>query len=201
MPISNSALISIDMQNDFVLPDGTMCTEGALEMVPALSTLIEKYRQQKRPIVHVVRLYNQDGSNADMCRRARLQNGESLVIPESYGAQIVDGLLPDYIGMDCELLLEEGVQFISEKEIILYKPRWSAFFQTDLHYILQEWSVNTLAIAGTWFFNCVHQTIYDGSSYDYHTIAVRDCIAGLDAKGCEGLKRVECEVVASKELR
>src|SRR5690606_37778357 len=58
-----SALLTIDMQRDF-LP----AVAGTAEVLPAIRQLTAAFRATGRPIVHVVRLYLPDGSNADLCR-------------------------------------------------------------------------------------------------------------------------------------
>lgn len=194
------ALVSIDMQNDFVLPSGSVTTQGAFAMTPTLIELVRVFRAKGLPVVHVVRLYEQDGSNADICRRARLEAGDSLLVPGSVGAEVVDGLLPEQVSMDFELLVRTGVQRLSGAEVILYKPRWSAFFQTELDTLLRGWGVDTVAVAGTWFPNCVRQTLYDATSFDYRAIAVRDCIAGMREGDDEGLERAGCSVLESVEF-
>jgi hypothetical protein len=45
-------------------------------------------------IIHVIRLYNADGSNADLCRRKSIESGKQLVTPETDGAELMDELKP-----------------------------------------------------------------------------------------------------------
>jgi len=89
-----SALLTIDLQRDF-LSDGPYHIAGTTEVLPAVRRLVEAYRAAKRPIVHAVRLYLPDGSNADLCRRALLASGASIVLPGSPGSQLADTLTGD----------------------------------------------------------------------------------------------------------
>jgi hypothetical protein len=79
--ISKSALITIDTQNDFTLDGGPVQIGGTLEVLPRMAVLLERYRQNRLPIIHVVRLYLPDGSNADLCRREMIEQGRRIVAP------------------------------------------------------------------------------------------------------------------------
>lgn len=81
-----SALLTIDVQEDFARQ-----ISGTRECVPAMRRVVDAYRQQGLPIIHVVRLYLADGTNADLCRR----DMRGVVTPGSDGAEIVEELKPD----------------------------------------------------------------------------------------------------------
>ena len=46
------------------------------------------------PIVHLVRLYRPDGSNADACRRLAIEEGLRVLMPGSCGAELVPEINP-----------------------------------------------------------------------------------------------------------
>ena len=54
---ANSALLCIDMQNDFVLPQADYAIPGTHEVAPAVALLANHFRTAGRPIYHAVRLY------------------------------------------------------------------------------------------------------------------------------------------------
>ena len=60
---SHSALLTIDVRNDFALPGAPAVIPGAFEVVPAIRDLVHAFRKSEIPIVHVVRVYKPDGSN------------------------------------------------------------------------------------------------------------------------------------------
>src|SRR5437870_3959574 len=102
----NSALLTIDMQRDFALPSEPTHVPGSLEAVPKMRVVLDAFRKANRPIVHVVRLYLPDGSNAEPSRRAHLQAGNRLVCPGTSGAELVDELKADpSIKLNADLLL------------------------------------------------------------------------------------------------
>ncbi|WP_083465778.1 cysteine hydrolase family protein [Salidesulfovibrio brasiliensis] len=197
---NSCALVIVDMQNDFVLPEGTAASAEALAILPKTLVLAEGFRSLGCPIAHVIRLYRQDGSNAEGCRKTMLQSGTELVVPKTWGAQVVEGLLPDGTKVNHSELLYGEPLTISDKESILYKPSWSAFFKSQLEWRLLENLSDTVVIAGTWFPNCIRQTIYDAISLGYRPVAVRDCIAGITDKDCDDLEKVGCSVMTAAEV-
>src|SRR5215831_18910284 len=46
-----TALLVIDMQNDFLLPDAPVPTAGGLELVPVIADLAQRARQAGAPVI------------------------------------------------------------------------------------------------------------------------------------------------------
>jgi hypothetical protein len=65
-------------------------------------------------------------------RRAAIEAGAQVAAPNSDGANIPDVLLPRAVDLDCESLLAGRPQEVGPNEVIMFKPRWSAFYRTDL---------------------------------------------------------------------
>ncbi|MEN3538177.1 isochorismatase family cysteine hydrolase [Microbispora sp. ZYX-F-249] len=168
---SRSALLTIDLQRDFVAG-----IAGTAEALPAVRRLTHAFRQAGRPIVHIVRLYLPDGSNADLCRRTL----RGTVNPHSPGSRLADGLAPGSV-LDPDLLLAGHAQEVGPDEHILYKPRWSAFFRTRLLEHLAERAVSTVVVAGCNYPNCPRSTLVDATERDLRTVAVRDALSGWTA--------------------
>jgi len=174
---SRSALLTIDLQRDFVAG-----VAGTAEVLPAVRRLTHAFREAGRPIVHVVRLYLPDGSNADLCRRTL----RGTVTPHSPGSQLAAGLLPARLlpsgpaasELEPDLLLAGHAQEIGPDEHILYKPRWSAFFGTRLLEHLAERAVSTVVVAGCNYPNCPRSTLVDATERDLRAVAVRDALSG-----------------------
>ena len=159
----NIALVIIDMQNDFVLPEAPLCVKGAQATVPTIQKLLDRARAEGWRVIHVIRQHRRDGSDVEIGRAPLFTQGAGICVPGTKGAEIVDELapLPD--------------------ETILRKLRFSAFFQTELDMILRRLKIDTLLIAGTQYPNCVRGTATDAMSHDYNTIVVTDaCSAQTD---------------------
>jgi nicotinamidase-related amidase len=193
-PVARSAaLVLIDVQRDFLdVPgdDAAMPVDGTGAAIPAMAKLATAFRERGLPIVHVVRLYRPDGSNVDLVRRQPIEQGARIATPGSTGSQIAVELLPNVVELDHELLLAGGFQQIGTTEHVMYKPRWGAFYGTNLDRHLRESGVNTLVFAGCNFPNCPRTSIYEASERDYRVVLVSDAVSGLYDRGiaeCRGI--------------
>lgn len=190
MPKINFAILNVDFQNDFVLPGAPYEIQGSYLLWPKLRSLFDHARQKKIPIYHIVRIYKEDGSNADLCRRHLLGPGHKMVRAGSPGADILADLFPSPLSLATDTLLEGGIQRLGEGEAILYKPRWSAFYQTALEEDLRARGITSLAVVGCNYPNCPRATIYDASARDFHLTLLTDAISNFTDKDAEELARI-----------
>ena len=182
-----SALITIDVQRD-MLDGQPFEIPGTSQIVPNLQRLTRFFRSHRRPIVHIVRLYEQDGSNVDLCRREEVERGAQLVIAGSMGSQTAAPLLPSCDAeLDAPVLLSGGVQELGPFEWAIYKPRWGAFYRTPLEEHLRRLHVSTLVFTGCNFPNCPRTSIYEASERDFRIVAIEDAISALYDRGLEEL--------------
>lgn len=56
----------------------------------------------------------------------------------------------------------------------MFKPRWSAFYRTELEQHLRERDVSTVVVAGCNLPNCPRATLFDVSERDYRAVLVED---------------------------
>jgi nicotinamidase-related amidase len=197
---SESALITIDMQLDFL--DGQPYgIPGTSTVAPVIGRLAEFYRTKQRPIIHVVRLYCEDGSNVDIARRQLIESGTELVRPGSMGSQLARHLLPDEgVVLDSELLLRGEFQQIGDHEWVMYKSRWGAFYKTDLELHLRRLGVSTLVFAGCNFPNCPRTSVYQASERDFRVVLVEDAISGIYDKGRQELAGIDVHLVTTDQF-
>lgn len=189
---NQSALLTIDVQEDFSRQNAPAYIPKTDKILSPLAQLVTYYRNQDWPIIHVIRLYQQNGSNVDLCRRTMIEQGKQIAIPQSKGAELVHELKSDRsIKLDSELLLSGDPQQIGENEWILYKSRWGAFYQTCLEEMLKELSVNTVVVSGCNFPNCPRTTIYEASERDFRVVLVDDGVSGLYERAKEELKNID----------
>ncbi len=187
---ARSALITIDIQRD-TLDGQPFEIPGTSAILPRVGRLLEFFRERSRPIVHVVRLYERDGSNVDLCRRAAVASGSSLLLAGSDGSQIAATLLPsENVRLDADALLSGHIQKIGPSESVVYKPRWGAFFRTPLDAHLRQLGVTTLVFTGCNFPKCPRTSIYEASERDFKLVAIRDGISGLDGQGRSQLENI-----------
>lgn len=107
--MGKSALIIVDMQNDFLHPDGGFghiareMPEAGIDMpflmgtIPHVKQLIDAFRKAGRPVVYVAHVLKPDYSDAQFpyWRIGLIPGGNRTFIVEgTWGAQIVDDLAP-----------------------------------------------------------------------------------------------------------
>ena len=144
-----AALLTIDVQCDFALPNSPAKVCGTMAAVPAMRRLLDSFRERTQPIVHAVRLYRCDGSNVELCHRAAIEEGQRIVMPGSSGAELVEALKRDKAQrLEPDVLLAGQFQRLGPNEHVMYKPRSSAFYQTTLEDHLRALGVTTLLVCG-----------------------------------------------------
>lgn len=175
----SAALLTIDIQMDTVDPGAPWYDPDSGPMLMAAAGITRAWRGVGRHIVHVVRLYEEDGSNVDRCRRDRWAEGWRAVVPETSGAELAEELRPNAdVRLAPQLLLSGEFQLWSGTEAVMYKPRWSAFFGTSLERFLTSRRIDTVVVVGHMFQNCVRATIQDATANDFRVVAVADAISG-----------------------
>jgi nicotinamidase-related amidase len=177
--LSASTLLTIDVQGDFYKPGAPALIEGTAERLPEMQRVVNAFRAAGRPIVHVVRLYLADGSNAEPVRR-ELVTATSVVRPGTEGSRLAPELLsPDAPEPDPDFLLAGHLQGVGPLEWVMYKPRWGAFYETTLEDHLRSHRVETLVLVGCNFPNCPRTTLYEASERDFGTVLVSDAVSGV----------------------
>jgi ureidoacrylate peracid hydrolase len=160
---ARTAMIVVDMQNDFVAPGAAMETPAARTMVPKLAEAIKICRSAGIRVIYTAHVHRRDGSDMGLF--------DDMHPPIANRAALVDGTL----GVDIypELTPQPG-------EHIIKKHRYSGFFGTDLDIILREWMVDTVIIAGTTTENCCHATARDAMFRNYRVVFLSDATATYD---------------------
>jgi len=162
MQTGQTALLIIDMQNDFVLPESPACISGALRTVPTIASVLQSFRQAELPIFHIVREYRADGSDIERFRFDRFINGAKQAIPGTFGSEIVDALTP------------------TDSEYRIVKPRFSAFMSTELDLMLRRLNIAHIVMTGTQIPNCIRATAYDAVALGYQVTLLTDATSAMD---------------------
>lgn len=195
-----AALITIDTQRD-VLDGGPLEIPGTSAALESMRLLAQEFRRAGRPIVHIVRLYEPDGSNVDLCRRRAVQNGARILATGTPGSQLAVELAPSPdLTLDCALLLDGGVQPLGPGEVVIYKPRWGAFYRTPLEDHLREQGVTTIVFCGCNFPNCPRSSIYEASERDFRVVLARDAISRLYERGESELANIGVRMMSTAEV-
>ncbi|MBB1201226.1 cysteine hydrolase [Enterobacteriaceae bacterium 89] len=168
---ASTALVMIDMQRDFVEPGGF--GEALGNDVSFVRTAIEPCKR----VLDVARakgllvIHTREGHRADLsdCPAAKLTRGGQTFIGEKgpMGRILVRG--------------EQGHDIIPELypiagEPVIDKPGKGAFYQTDLHLILQNHHIKTLIVCGVTTEVCVNTTVREANDRGYECIIPEDCV-------------------------
>jgi nicotinamidase-related amidase len=197
---SSSALITIDSQVD-TLDGQPLEVPGTSEAVTRIAALAATFRDVGHPIVHIVRLYRKDGSNVDLCRRAAVEAGAEWLAPGSPGSQLAPGLVQDdNFALDPDALLRGRLQRVGPHEVVIYKPRWGAFYSTPLEDHLRGSGVSTIVFCGCNFPNCPRTSIYEASERDFRVVLAEDAVSGLYEKGREELNNIGVRLMSTGEV-
>ena len=196
----SAVLLTIDVQVD-TLDGGALEIAGTSAAVPRIANLCRAFRDAGLPIVHIVRLYLADGSNAEPVRKDLVSGSIPMLRPGTPGRLLAAGLTPEPgVELDDELLLSGHAQHLGEHEIVLYKPRWGAFFGTRLDEHLRTNNVDTVVVAGCNYPNCPRATIYEASERDYRIVLVEDAISGLYERGRAEMTNIGATLYQSEPL-
>lgn len=154
--MGQSALLIIDMQNDFALPGAPLFVDSAPEVLPQIVRALDAARATSMPVVHVIRNYRADGSDVEITRYEKFCACGGACVPGTRGAEILEDLAPE------------------QDEHLIVKPRWSAFFHTDLDDLLTDLDVDQVVLAGVQTPNCIRATAWDANSLDYEVVVLTD---------------------------
>lgn len=197
---SKAALLTIDMQEDFWRP-GEEDYYDRKRAVEAAVRLARVFRQTGKPIIHIVRLYLDDGSNVDLCRRKTIEEGKRTVSPGSRGARIISDIIEGKENEpNPELLLEGGVQQVGNREYMIYKPRFGSFYRTPLEDLLRKKGINTLVFTGFNFPNCPRSSIYEASERDFRIVFVENGISNMYERGMKELEAIGAVRISCADL-
>jgi nicotinamidase-related amidase len=194
-----AALLTIDVQRD-VLDREQFRFANPEAQLPNIVRVVQACRGARRPIIHVVRLYQPDGTNVDRCRRAAVERGEFALLVGTPGCAIVPELLSHPADLDTDLLLAGGFQPLTSNEVVMYKPRWGAFFDTRLLDHLRVVGVTTVMIIGCNFPNCPRATIIEASERDLRVVAITDAISRFTDRDAAEMREIGVAVMTAADV-
>ena len=190
MDMSRTALLVIDMQNDFCHPQGWLASIGvdtapARQIIKPLQAALPKLRDADVPVVWLnwgnrpdklnlspsaLHVYNDDGQSLGLgdalpsapCDASR----NHMLEAGSWGAAVVDELVK------------------TPTDISIDKYRMSGFHDTCLDSVLRNLDINTLLFAGVNADQCVLATLMDANFSGYDCVLLEDCSATTSPAFC-----------------
>ena len=160
---ARTAMIVVDMQNDFVAPGAPMETPAARAMVPKLAEALKLCRDAGVRVIYTAHVHRRDGCDMGLFddMHPPIANRDALV-DGTPGVDIYPDLAP------------------APGEHVIKKHRYSGFFGTDLDIILREWGIDTVIISGTTTENCCLSTARDAMFHNYRVVFLSDATATYD---------------------
>jgi len=149
-----TAILVVDMVNDFCKEGGAMVLPGYERLVPPQRRLIEAGRAAGCPIVFIV-----DTHRTTVRRDREFQKRTPHCFDGSWGARVIDELAP------------------GPEDVVVVKRRYSAFFGTDLDLTLKDLGVAQVVVVGVVTNICVRSTVHDAFFLGYDVVVPEDCVA------------------------
>jgi nicotinamidase-related amidase len=186
---SRTALIVIDMQNDFCHAQGWLASIG-VDILPArtpiepLNRLMPALRTASVPVIwlnwgnrpdklnlspSLLHVYNSNGTLTGLGDVLKSTPGtipSRVLEKNAWGAAIVDELKQD------------------DRDIHIDKYRMSGFFDTSLDSVLRNLDIKTILFAGVNADQCVLATLMDANFFGYDCVLVEDCSATTSPRFC-----------------
>jgi len=181
---TRSALVIVDMQNDFCAQGGYLDYRGvdyAADRKPIrpLAQLVPVLRKHKLPVIwlnwgvrpdllnsypSLLHAHTHDGTGAGLGET--IPGGAPILVKGSWGAAVVDEINP------------------GDRDIHVTKYRFSGFWDTELDTILRNLGLTTLFFAGVNADQCVMTTLQDASFLGYDVVMLEDCVATTSPDYC-----------------
>lgn len=166
----STALLLVDLQNDFVADGGVVHRRGEAEkaktraMVATTAAVLGSARRAGVTIVHVRygrtrdHRYESSASLRWLLMKRGYVSDSVSAIEGTWGAEIVDALAPE------------------TSDFIIDKRRSSGFFGTDLENVLRKRNIRTVVIAGVSTHGCIEASARDAELRDFYVVVIEDCV-------------------------
>lgn len=173
--LARSALVVVDMQNDFCHPSGWFGQKGISvkpmrRPIAAIASLLPAWRAAGAPVVWLNWGVRPDRLNLSPTvqfkgKRSAEGVGYAEASPEDRGLSVVAG--------------QWGAQVIDElvaapEDITVFKHRLSGFWDNELDSILRQQGITTLLFAGVNTDRCVFSSLQDAGFLGYDCVLLSD---------------------------
>jgi ureidoacrylate peracid hydrolase len=179
LDLATTAVVVVDMQNDFASPGGMfdqagVDISGIRQVIPKIADVLTACRSKVLKVIYLKMAFREDLSDLgppgssnrerhhDIFGIGKISDGpdgrpKQFLIRDTWGTEIIEELKP-----------EAG-------DTLIYKHRFSGFFQTELDSVLKELDIRQLLFVGCTTSVCVESTIRDAALRDYQCVLLSDC--------------------------
>src|SRR6266446_4362951 len=177
---ARSAVIVVDIENDFAAKGGMFDRagadiSGAQKAIAPTAKVLATARQAGIKIIYLKMGYRADLSelgapdSVNRTRHLKFGVGQTIRAPDGRESRV---LIRDT--WDTDIVPELKPQ---ASDIVLYKTRFSGFYQTDLDATLKKLGIKYLIVTGVTTSICVESTVRDAMFRDYLCILLKDCMS------------------------
>ena len=147
------ALLVVDMQNDFMHPDGALAAPDPDATIEAVTTLVDEARAADVPVWYTQDNHRDDDPEWEIWGRHAEQG--------TWGWELIEELEP------------------REDELVFPAPRYDCFYETELDHRLRSRGITQLVICGTVANICVHYTAAGAAMRWYDVVHPVEAIQAL----------------------
>ena len=155
LPAKETAVIVVDMQNDFVKPGGKLVVPTALGTIEPIRRLLERARASGVKVIYTQDTHYEGDPEFEIW-------GEHVRYG-TWGWEIVDELKP-----------------VEGRDIVVRKTRYDGFYGTPLDDLLRVYGIRNLVITGTVANICVLHTAGSAALRWYKVYVPADSISALN---------------------
>src|SRR5438876_5749024 len=177
---ARSAVIIVDMENDFATKGGMfdragIDISGAQKAIAPTAKVLAAARQAGIKIIYLKMGYRDDLSDlgapdsVNRTRHLRFGVGQKIRAPDGRESRI---LIRDTWNTDVVTELKPQAS-----DIVIYKTRFSGFYETDLDATLKKLGIKYLIVTGVTTSICVESTVRDAMFRDYLCVLLKDCMS------------------------
>jgi len=177
---SKTALINVDMQNVFVENSPIAAPDGPV-VLERINRLSDQCRKAGILVVHTIVGYRPDHSNVGIAGQ---------FAPDVISKRLLDLDRPS-AALHPGLVVEPG-------DILLEKPRYGAFYATDLELILRSRGIDTVIITGICTNVCCETTAREAAVRDFKVLFTSDGTATFGVGGLtdKEIQRATCATLS-----
>jgi nicotinamidase-related amidase len=171
---AKTAVISIDMHRGHLddSPDCPCPAPRAREIVKPIDAFHDQARALGIPIIHVRSVLRRSGID-DI-------NGIPSAWRRTFSLYVGEIPNSDAHAIEGTQWTEFVTKVATDDLIVETKRRLSAFYPTDLDFLLRNMRVETVVLDGGFTDCCVLNTSFDAANHNYRVIVARDLVRGTD---------------------
>ena len=160
-----TALLILNMQNDFVYEGAAMTVPGAEAIVAPIAKLAAGFRKRKEPVIYLCDVHDKDDPE--------FKHSPPHALRETIGSEVIEDLDP-----------QPG-------DYIIEKVTFSGFFETTLAEVLKDEEIDALVLTGVCTNRCVHYTAADAAMRGFGIEVPEETTAAFNSEaGQYALKQI-----------